>query len=706
MESSVLDFPGLDEAEGILNALAGSYFTQLGDPSVRAAPIPRDTPDEAAALADAAMRYQILLEQMPAVVFIGYMDKGMGDAYVSPHIEALLGFTHREWLEEPVRWYRQIHSEDKERWSVDAAHFFLTGEPLKAVYRVLSEQGRVIWFQCQAKMVRREDGTPLLVHGVGFDVTDLKEAEQSLTKALISANAANQAKSDFLANMSHEIRTPINGIMGMTGLVLDTVITHEQREYLQIVKSSAGSLLALVNDILDISKIEARQLKIDIAEFDPRRVVEETARLLAPLAHGKSLELFSQIDADLPPVVLGDAARFRQILVNLIGNAIKFTERGEIVVRVQIDKTAARSTEHAVVHCLVADTGVGIAADKQNLIFNRFSQVDASAKRRHGGAGLGLTISATLAEMMGGRVWLESEPGVGSIFHFTANFGVRPLSPIRSAAAVELRPTHVMVVDQSAMGTEILADMLHELKCLVTRVNDRRAALEIIGRDSDVRTAVTLILADDGQRSERRYAAMRPEKAGVAIRNWTELRMCGYVAKPVWRQDLIAALQDSTCLSASAIDIPPKITTPLTAVVPSGLCILLAEDNRVNQIVAVRLLQKRGYQVQVANNGLEAVEYAKNQFFDLILMDLQMPEMSGLEAVQAIREYQAPSGIYTPIIALTAHAMDGDREKCLEAGMAGHVSKPIVSEDLFEAIKKLRPLPTEERMAPTDDGRG
>src|ERR1700683_3517037 len=271
-----LELDSQEDAEAVLNALAESFFPNLEVPSERS----RDAGAQALAseepLADPALRYRILLEQMPAVVFIGYMDDRLGEAYVSPHIEAMLGFTHREWLEEPVRWYRQIHPEDKLRWSIDAAKFFLTGEPLRATYRVMSEDGRVIWFQCQAKMVRREDGRPLLVHGVGFDVTELKETEVSLTEALAAAQAANKAKSEFLANMSHEIRTPINGIMGMTGLTLDTNLSSEQRGYLMLVKSSGDALMLVINDILDFSKVEAGKLDLENIDFNLYDCVGET----------------------------------------------------------------------------------------------------------------------------------------------------------------------------------------------------------------------------------------------------------------------------------------------------------------------------------------------------------------------------------------------------------------------------------------------
>ena len=683
-----------EDAEAVLSALAGSFFPNLemlSDGSFDAGP---EACADEEPLGDPALRYRMLLEQMPAVVFIGYMDKRLGEAYVSPHVEELLGFTHREWLEEPVRWYRQIHPEDKLRWSVDAAKFFLTGEPLRAVYRVMSEDGRVIWFQCQAKMVRREDGRPLLVHGVGFDVTELKETEASLIEALAAAQAANRAKSEFLANMSHEIRTPINGIMGMTGLALETSLTQEQREYLDIVKSSANGLLALVDDILDVSKIEAGKLEIEIAEFDARQSIEETVRLLAPLAWRKGLDLFCQVLSDVPDALLGDAARFRQIVINLIGNAIKFTERGEVVIRAQVDE---RTPGGVLLHCRISDTGVGIPHDKQKLIFDRFSQIDASAKRRHGGAGLGLTICAMLAEMMGGRVWVESEVGVGSTFHFTLRLAA-PLPVAGVPVPDTFRPSgmRVLVVDGSATGRRILAEMLADLGCRATCVASADAARDFLSRDNEVGESLALILASvemPGIQEDESHPGVAG-RSGTIERKISVIkpgssRIRGNLAKPVWRADLIQALRDHGSAGATAAQAPAAISPHTAVVLPHGLRILLAEDNRVNQVVAFRMLEKRRHRVQIANNGLEALQYARNERFDLILMDLQMPVMDGYEAVQAIREYEAPSGSYTPIIAVTAHTMDGDREKCMEAGMVGYVSKPIIPAKLFETIERI-----------------
>jgi PAS domain S-box-containing protein len=548
----------LSEAEASLVQLASVFF-----PSDAASPSGADDePDEP--LAEA--RYRMLLDQMTAVVFMVALDKGIGEAYVSPQIEAMLGFTCAEWLEEPIRWYRQIHPEDKERWSIEAAQFFLTGEPLHSVYRVIARDGRVVWFQCEAKMVRRKDGRPWFIHGVGFDVTEIKVAQQSLETLLEAAQAAVRTRNEFLANMSHEIRTPINGIMGMTQLALDTELNPEQTAYLRTVSGSADSLLEIVNDILDFSKIESYKMELEIAEFDPRQCIEEAMRQLAIRAREKGLEITSHVAAGLPARLLGDAHRLRQVLTQVVGNAIKFTEAGEVALRVE--KEAGPPGEVRL-HFQVRDTGIGISREKRETIFAPFYQVDGSSTRKHGGTGLGLTIASRLVQLMDGRLWVKSELGAGSTFHFTVGFGA-------GAAAIKAQ-------EQTAVQ-------------------------------------------DGTQRSLR---------------------------------------------------------------------ILVVEDNPVNRKVAVGILQKRGHLVQTAENGLEALRALETGPFDVVLMDIQMPEMDGLQATAAIREMERTSGAHLPIVAMTAHAMKGDREICLAAGMDAYLTKPIMPKDLFVALRDLVPVPAQ-----------
>ncbi len=416
-EVSELELAG---AEQILNDLARVFFPNQASLE-NSTPNRPETGTADAQLSSAEARYETLLEQIPAVVFMANLDGGIGEAYVSPHIETLLGFRQSEWLHDPIRWYRQVHADDKTRWSLEAAALFLTGEPLRSVYRVIAKDGHVVWFQCEAKMVRRKDGRPWFIHGVGFDITDLKRTEESLGRAVETAETANRAKGDFLANMSHEIRTPINGIMGMTALALETDLSLEQRDYLSTIESSADSLLTIINDVLDFSKIEARKLDLEIIEFNLRHCLEQTLRSLALHAHKKGLELACRICPEIDEILLGDPGRLRQIVVNLVTNAIKFTAQGEVLVRVE---TEERSDNQTRLHFRVADTGIGIAREKQKVIFEAFAQADGSSTRKYGGTGLGLTISSQLVKLMGGEIWVESESGRGSTFHFTANFAL------------------------------------------------------------------------------------------------------------------------------------------------------------------------------------------------------------------------------------------------------------------------------------------
>lgn len=420
-EPEELDASELVEAEAVLARLA-SVFCPNGIPGLSfTAEPPGGAPGEK--LSSVEARHQTLLEQIPAVVFMANLDGGIGEAYVSPHIETLLGFKKQEWLEEPIRWYRQIHPEDKSRWSTEAAALFLSGKPLRSVYRVIAKDGHIVWFQCEAKMVRREDGRPWFIHGVGFDITDLKRTEQSLERAREAAEAANSAKSDFLANMSHEIRTPVNGIMGMTSLALHTDLTPEQTDYLHTIESSANALLTIINDILDFSKIEAKKMDLEAVEFHLHDSLEDTMKCVVADARNKGLELVCRVSPAMDDIFIGDSGRLRQIVLNLLSNAVKFTARGAVVLSVG---TESRTAGMARLHFQVADSGIGIPLDKQQLIFDAFTQVDGSSTRKYGGTGLGLTISSRLVALMGGKIWVESEPGRGSTFHFTANFAVPP----------------------------------------------------------------------------------------------------------------------------------------------------------------------------------------------------------------------------------------------------------------------------------------
>jgi len=627
---------------------------------------------------------------------------------------AILGYSREELLSNS---FLDFTHPDDLATTTELMAGLLRGDSLGYEKRYIRKDGSPVWCHVAVSLQRDAAGKPAYAIGIIQDISERKELEGELRQAKDVAEAANRAKDEFLANVSHEIRTPMNAILGMAELTLDTPLTDEQRGYVNIVLSSAEGLLSLINDLLDFSKIEAGRLEMEDADFSLRTVLNQTLRALALRAHKKGMELACQVEQDVPEGLVGDGNRLRQVLLNLIGNAIKFTEAGEVIVRVRAPKTDQQSV---VIDFEIADTGIGIAPEKQEIIFQAFEQADSSSTRRYGGTGLGLTISSRLVEMMGGKITVESEFGRGSTFRFSARFGrsLRPEAALAQPPVVDLHGVRVLIVDDNATNRTILQSWASAWGMIPTATADMPVAMSALWRGVASKEPFALVLLDarmpgtDGlelakgisqtpELSTCRIILLSSDDRAGDTRRYRALRISAVLMKPVQQEELLdniyrvlsheaVGTEFAESIRTATLDTVHELAAPAAAERSSRcLNVLVAEDNRFNQQVIQRVLERRGHTVRVVPNGRETLAALEQSAFDLLLLDVNMPEIDGFQVVRTIREREKTSGNHLRVIALTALSGKRDRERCIEAGMDDFIAKPVRAAEMYAMLERV-----------------